>query len=117
MASFAVGILVIMVAALLPALRAARIPPVAAMREAATADRPLTRITVAGAAVTLAGGALLWAGLTDHAGEGNSLVALLVGLLLVADRRRDAHPEPGPPGRGRAGRRVRQMDAGPAGWS
>ena len=30
-------------AALLPALRAARVPPVAAMREAATADRPLTR--------------------------------------------------------------------------
>lgn len=81
--SFAVGILVTMVAALLPALRAARIPPVAAMREAATADRPLTRITVAGAAVTLAGGGLLWAGLTDHAGKGNSLVALLIGLLLV----------------------------------
>ena len=81
--SFAVGILVTMVAALLPAMRAARIPPVAAMREAATADRPLTRITVAGAAVTLAGGALLWAGLTDHAGNGNSLVALLIGLLLV----------------------------------
>jgi putative ABC transport system permease protein len=81
--SFAVGIVVTMVAALLPALRAARIPPVAAMREAATADRPLTRITVAGAAVTLTGGGLLWAGLTEHAGKGNSLVALLIGLLLV----------------------------------
>jgi putative ABC transport system permease protein len=81
--SFAVGILVTMVAALLPSLRAARIPPVAAMQEAAAADRPLTRTTVAGTAVTLAGGALLGAGLTDHAGAGNSLQALLIGLLLV----------------------------------
>jgi putative ABC transport system permease protein len=81
--SFAVGILVTMLAALLPALRAARIPPVAAMREAAAGDRPLTRTTVTGAAITLAGGGLLWAGLTDHAGQGNSLLALLVGLLLI----------------------------------
>ena len=38
-----VGMLVTLVAALLPALRASRIPPVAAMQEAATPDRPLTR--------------------------------------------------------------------------
>jgi putative ABC transport system permease protein len=81
--SFAVGILVTMVAAVLPALRAARIPPVAAMQEAATPDRPLTRVTASGAAVTLAGGMLLWVGLTDRAGQGNALAALLVGLLLA----------------------------------
>ena len=81
--SFAVGILVTMVAALLPALRAARIPPVAAMQDAATPDRPLTRITASGGAVALAGAVLLWAGMTDHAGNGNSLPALLVGLLLA----------------------------------
>ncbi len=77
-----VGILVTMIAALLPALRAARIPPVAAMQEANAADRPLTRITIGGAAVVAVGGLLLWAGLTDHAGKGNALAALLVGLLL-----------------------------------
>jgi putative ABC transport system permease protein len=81
--AFAVGILVTMVAALLPALRAARIPPVAAMQEAAAADRPLGRITLAGAAVTGLGGVLLWAGLTDNAGAGKALTALLVGLLLT----------------------------------
>lgn len=81
--ALAVGILVTMVAALVPALRAARIPPVAAMQESATADRPLGRITAAGAVVTAAGGALLWAGLTDHAGRGNALTALLIGLLLT----------------------------------
>jgi putative ABC transport system permease protein len=78
--SFAVGIVVTMVAALVPALRAARIPPVAAMREAATPDRSLTRITVSGAVVTAAGGALLWVGLTA---SGNTLAALLIGLLLA----------------------------------
>ena len=49
--AFAVGSAVTVVAALLPALRAARIPPVAALREAATPDRPLTKLTVAGAVI------------------------------------------------------------------
>ena len=47
--AFAVGIVVTAVAALMPALRAARVPPVAAMRDAATPDRPLIRQTIAGA--------------------------------------------------------------------
>jgi putative ABC transport system permease protein len=80
--SLAVGILVTMMAALVPALRAARIPPIAAMQEAARPDRPLGRITAAGAVVTAFGGALLWAGLSGHA-PGNDLVALLVGVLLA----------------------------------
>src|SRR6185437_17083296 len=57
--AFTVGILVTVVAALLPALRAARIPPVAALQESATPDRPLTRLTIAGAIVTMAGATLL----------------------------------------------------------
>ena len=48
--AFAVGIGVTVVAALLPALRASRIPPVAAMQEVATPDRPLTGSPSAGAA-------------------------------------------------------------------
>ncbi len=47
--AFAVGILITAVAALLPARRAAKVPPVAAMRDAATADRPLVKQTIAGA--------------------------------------------------------------------
>ena len=60
--SFAVGMLITVVAALLPALRAARIPPIAAMQDVATPDRPLTRLTVTGAVVTGIGAALLASG-------------------------------------------------------
>lgn len=65
--AFAVGIVVTVLAAVLPALRASRIPPVAAMREAATPDRPLTRPTIAGTALTAAGGGLLWYGFAEGA--------------------------------------------------
>jgi putative ABC transport system permease protein len=80
--AFSVGLGVTMVAALIPALRAARIAPVAAMREAAAADRPLTRLTVAGTAVFALGAAALTAGLTNHAG-GQALWAILGGVLLA----------------------------------
>jgi putative ABC transport system permease protein len=76
-ASFTVGLLVTMVAALLPALRASRIAPVAAMQEAATPDRPLTRITIVGALVGAAGGTLLALGLS-----GGELFAILGGVLV-----------------------------------
>ncbi|MEU4567851.1 FtsX-like permease family protein [Micromonospora sp. NPDC023956] len=80
--SFAVGMLITLVAALLPALRAARIPPIAAMQDVATPDRPLTKITVAGAVVTAIGAVLLALGLTDNAG-GNTLAAILAGVLFA----------------------------------
>jgi putative ABC transport system permease protein len=79
--SFGVGITVTVLAALLPAVRASRVPPVAAMRDAATPDRPLTRLTVAGAVVTAVGAVLLVLGLT---GDGdNALVQLLGGVLFA----------------------------------
>lgn len=81
--SLVVGVAVTMVAALLPAVRAARVPPVAAMQESSTGDAPLTRVGIAGAAVTLVGTAALLAGLFDRAGKGHALPALLVGLLLI----------------------------------
>ncbi len=79
--AFAVGILVTLVAALLPALRAARIPPVAALREVAAPDRPLTRLTAAGALITAVGGAVLGLGLTGRGGEA-TLLLLLSGVLV-----------------------------------
>lgn len=71
--AFAVGILVTAVAALMPARRAAKVPPIAAMRDAATPDRSLVRQTVGGA-VLLAGGAVaMTLGLT---GSGLSILGL-----------------------------------------
>jgi len=77
----AVGVLVTLVAALLPAVRASRIPPVAAMQHAATPDRPLTLLTVAGALTLAAGGTVLGLGLTGRAG-GQELWAVLAGVLV-----------------------------------
>ncbi|MPZ28287.1 MAG: FtsX-like permease family protein [Micromonosporaceae bacterium] len=79
--AFTVGVLVTVVAAGMPALRASRVPPVAAMQEAATPDRPLTRLSVAGTATLAAGGAMLALGLTGNAG-GQELWAVLGGVLV-----------------------------------
>ncbi len=70
------------VAALLPALRASRIPPIAAMRDAAIPDKPLTALTVAGALPTLVGAAAVSAALFIDLG-GNRLWTLIAGVLLV----------------------------------
>jgi putative ABC transport system permease protein len=80
-AAFAVGMLVTLVAAVMPALRAARVPPVAAMQESTIPDRPLTKLTVAGAVVGAAGGTLLGLGLSGNAG-GQELWAILGGVLV-----------------------------------
>jgi putative ABC transport system permease protein len=81
-AAFGVGLLVTVVAAVIPALRASRVPPVAAMQDVATPDRPLTRVTVAGAVVSAIGGALLALGLTGNAGD-NTLWTILGGVLVT----------------------------------
>jgi putative ABC transport system permease protein len=78
-AAFAVGIVITMLAALLPALRASRVPPIAALQEVATPDRPLTRLTVSGGLVTAAGVALMGYGLT---GDGH-LWPMLGGVMLA----------------------------------
>ncbi|MFC3895039.1 ABC transporter permease [Lentzea rhizosphaerae] len=76
--SFAVGIVVTVIAAVMPALRASRIAPVAAMREAATPDRPLTKITIIGALVVAAGGTALGFGFNQAS------LPLIFGGILVA---------------------------------
>lgn len=81
-AGYVVGLVVTAVAALLPALRASRIPPVAALRDAATPDKPLTRLTIAGVVPTAFGaagvGLALFADLGDY-----RLWTLIAGVLLV----------------------------------
>ncbi|MFF5218726.1 ABC transporter permease [Micromonospora sp. NPDC000442] len=78
--AFGVGLVITVLAALLPALRAARIPPIAAMQDVATPDRPLTKVTVGGALVTAIGATLLFLGLGGHAG-GSTLATILGGVL------------------------------------
>ncbi|WP_409333120.1 ABC transporter permease [Trujillonella humicola] len=75
---YAVGVLVTLVAAYVPARRAARTPPVAAMRDdVVTVHRGLRRRTAVGAVLAVAGGAALVAGaLAEDGGTGASLVGL-----------------------------------------
>ncbi|KAB1912256.1 ABC transporter permease [Micromonospora sp. AMSO31t] len=80
--AFAVGTVITVVAALLPALRASRIPPIAAMQDVATPDRPLTKVTVGGSVVTAIGAGLLFLGLGGHAGD-NTLATILGGVLFA----------------------------------
>jgi len=79
--AFVVGVIVTVVAAVLPALRASRIPPVAAMQDVATPDRPLTRLSVAGALVGAAGAAALGTGL--YGGTDATLWLILGGVLVT----------------------------------
>jgi putative ABC transport system permease protein len=80
--AFVVGVLVTLVAALVPALRASRIPPVAAMRASAAEQRSLTRITVAGAIPATLGVAGIIAAVTDLASGTLRWVALGGGVVL-----------------------------------
>jgi len=81
-AAYIVGILVTIVAALLPALRASRVAPIVAMRQAATPDRPLTRLTIAGVVVTALAVAVIGLALYGDL-ENDTTVALLAGVLLA----------------------------------
>jgi putative ABC transport system permease protein len=87
--AFGLGVLVTLVAALVPGLRASRIPPVAAMRAAAAEQRSLTRITVAGAVPAVLGiGATIAAVVSDLGGFrwlalGGGIVLGLTGLALL----------------------------------
>ena len=85
-ASYAVGIIVTVLAALIPAVRASRIPPVAAMRDAATPDKPLTKISLIGLAVFVVGAVALGFGLAGAGGAtlGLILIGVLVSFIGVA---------------------------------
>jgi putative ABC transport system permease protein len=81
-ASYLVGVLVTVVAALGPALRASRVAPMAALRDAATPDKPLTALTVTGTVPALLGVAAVGAALFGDLGD-TTLPALLGGVLLA----------------------------------
>ncbi len=75
--SFAVGIIVTSVAALLPARKASAVPPIAAMRDAATPEVGLRRGSIVGVALLVPGIALVAWGLAG------SLTVLGVGCVLT----------------------------------
>ena len=64
-ASFMVGTIVTVVAAIMPARRASRVSPLAALREAATPDRSLKRQTIIGSIVLVLGAAAMTKSLRD----------------------------------------------------
>jgi putative ABC transport system permease protein len=79
--AFGIGVPVTLIAALMPAVKAAYIPPVTAMRDAATPDRPLTLVTIGGAVVFAAGGGMLVFGLR---GQGDATLPLVLAGVLCA---------------------------------
>ncbi|AEV86143.1 ABC transporter permease [Actinoplanes sp. SE50] len=82
LSAFTVGLLVTVVAAVLPALRASRIAPVAAMHQVSIPDRPLTRISVFGGVVLSAGAAMLGTGLFVSTSAPVTLWLILGGVLV-----------------------------------
>jgi putative ABC transport system permease protein len=77
-AAFVVGTLVTTVAAIMPARRASRVSPLAALREAATPDRSLKRQTIIGGIVLVLGAAAMTKSL-----RGGGLQLLGLGTLLA----------------------------------
>ncbi|MEH1125223.1 ABC transporter permease [Micromonospora sp. CPCC 206061] len=78
--AYAVGVLVTVIAAFVPAVRASAVPPLAAMRDVARPDKPLLALSIAGTALAVPGAALTGAALTGIGGL--TLPALLIGVLL-----------------------------------
>jgi putative ABC transport system permease protein len=79
--SYVVGVLVTIVAAFVPAVRASAVPPLAAMRDVARPDKPLRTLSIVGAAFAVPGAVLLGASLTGLGGF--TLPGLLLGVLLI----------------------------------
>ncbi|MEU7471490.1 ABC transporter permease [Streptomyces sp. NPDC044984] len=82
--SFAVGILVTVLAALFPAVRASRVAPIAVIRTAAVPDRKGRKQTWTGAVLLGLGVVLLALGLAGSGGMGTVLPAVLLSFVGVA---------------------------------
>ncbi|MDP9220343.1 MAG: ABC transporter permease [Actinomycetota bacterium] len=82
---FAVGIVVTLIAAYFPARRAARIPPVAAMRDdVAMPTRSLKRRAAVGSGLLVIGVVIMILGLSNSVGKAGLLTGLGAGLTVLA---------------------------------
>lgn len=75
-AAAVIGIGITMLAAVLPALRAGRIPPIAALQDPSNTQRPVRWFGIIGGVLLLAGGGLLAAALTERFGDSDSTATL-----------------------------------------
>jgi putative ABC transport system permease protein len=88
--SYTVGIVVTMLAAYLPARRASRIPPVAAMRDdVALPEASLHRRVIVGTLMVIGGGGLMVAGFAGEGSTGLSMIgggmlSILIGVSLMS---------------------------------
>jgi len=86
--ALAIGIIVTMLAAVFPAIRASRIPPIAALRDAANAERSVLPFGILGGIFLIGGGGLLTWALTGNAGDnrlmvmGGGILALFIGAVI-----------------------------------
>jgi len=81
--SLLLGVLVTVLGGCVPALRATRVPPIAAVREGAVIDRKKRLGPAAGVVLFgIASGLIAYATLGGHLGSGRSLLALAAGALL-----------------------------------
>ncbi len=89
-AAYAVGLAVTMLAAYIPARRAGRVPPVAAMRDdAATQEGGMRRRVIVGVVLTVVGAGLMYAGLVVvHSNQlrwlGGGILGVLLGVALIS---------------------------------
>jgi putative ABC transport system permease protein len=79
--AYVVGVLVTIIAAFVPAVRASAVPPLAAMRDVARPDKPLRTLSIIGASLAVPGAILVGAALTGLGGF--TLPGLLIGVGLV----------------------------------
>ncbi|HEU4425157.1 MAG TPA: FtsX-like permease family protein [Pilimelia sp.] len=79
--AYVVGIGVTVVSALIPAIKASGVPPLAAMRDVVRPDKPLRALSIVGAALAVPGAVLVGIGLTGAGGF--TLPALLIGVGMV----------------------------------
>jgi putative ABC transport system permease protein len=79
--AYTVGVLVTVLSALVPAVKASAVPPLAAMREVARPDKPLRTLSIVGAVLAVPGVVLVGLALTGVGGL--TLPALLIGVGLV----------------------------------
>jgi putative ABC transport system permease protein len=81
LASYLVGVVMTVIAALAPAIRAASVPPIAAMRDVVRPDKSLRGLTITGGVITAVSALLLAVGLAGV--DGLSTIALGFGVLLA----------------------------------